>query len=245
MLKQLFSCVTCAISLLGFSILPSFALNSSTLKELLDNKYILVQFQVELKLSEKCRGQRGANDELVSRDTANNCLWDDSSLGKKTAKPDIYVILVDESKRQNQPLPQRNDCKDTPYAHCILECPENQYRCQFTLLLNSEHDYSLFLFDKDLLVDDNAGVFVFSPHYPSSNLWQLKSKFLTVEDIHGKSVVSLSETGYDPFDACLSSIETLANDPKSGSSLPFMLNQQTRCQDNILLTQKFRKFLKP
>ena len=32
---------------------------------------------------------------------------------------------------------------------------------------------------------------------------------------------------------------------KPGSSLPFMLNQQTRCQDNILLTQKFRKFLKP
>ncbi len=32
---------------------------------------------------------------------------------------------------------------------------------------------------------------------------------------------------------------------KTGSSLPFMLNQQTRCQDNILLTQKFRKFLKP
>jgi RHS repeat-associated protein len=31
----------------------------------------------------------------------------------------------------------------------------------------------------------------------------------------------------------------------TGSSLPFMLNQQTRCQDNILLTQKFRKFLKP
>ena len=31
----------------------------------------------------------------------------------------------------------------------------------------------------------------------------------------------------------------------AGSSLPFMLNQQTRCQDNILLTQKFRKFLKP
>ena len=32
---------------------------------------------------------------------------------------------------------------------------------------------------------------------------------------------------------------------KTGSSLLFMLNQQTRCQDNILLTQKFRKFLKP
>nr|CAO88867.1 unnamed protein product [Microcystis aeruginosa PCC 7806] len=32
---------------------------------------------------------------------------------------------------------------------------------------------------------------------------------------------------------------------KFGSSLLFMLNQQTRCQDNILLTQKFRKFLKP
>ncbi len=31
----------------------------------------------------------------------------------------------------------------------------------------------------------------------------------------------------------------------AGSSLLFMLNQQTRCQDNILLTQKFRKFLKP
>jgi hypothetical protein len=30
-----------------------------------------------------------------------------------------------------------------------------------------------------------------------------------------------------------------------GSSLLFMLNQHTRCQDNILLTQKFRKFLKP
>ena len=29
------------------------------------------------------------------------------------------------------------------------------------------------------------------------------------------------------------------------SSLPFMLNQQTRCQDNILLTKKFRKFLNP
>ncbi|OPF14493.1 hypothetical protein B1L04_28085 [Microcystis aeruginosa KW] len=34
-------------------------------------------------------------------------------------------------------------------------------------------------------------------------------------------------------------------DEIAGSSLPFMLNQQTRCQDNILLTQKFRKFLKP
>jgi ATP-binding cassette subfamily B protein len=32
---------------------------------------------------------------------------------------------------------------------------------------------------------------------------------------------------------------------KAGSSLPFMLNQHIRCQDNILLTQKFRKFLKP
>ena len=34
-------------------------------------------------------------------------------------------------------------------------------------------------------------------------------------------------------------------DEAFGSSLLFMLNQQTRCQDNILLTQKFRKFLKP
>ncbi|GCA96332.1 hypothetical protein [Microcystis aeruginosa] len=37
----------------------------------------------------------------------------------------------------------------------------------------------------------------------------------------------------------------LKNKEIIGSSLPFMLNQQTRCQDNILLTQKFRKFLKP
>ncbi|MDJ0605199.1 hypothetical protein [Microcystis sp. M53602_WE12] len=38
---------------------------------------------------------------------------------------------------------------------------------------------------------------------------------------------------------------SLFPDKDLGSSLPFMLNQQTRCQDNILLTQKFRKFLKP
>ncbi|GBE76170.1 hypothetical protein myaer87_33970 [Microcystis aeruginosa NIES-87] len=31
---------------------------------------------------------------------------------------------------------------------------------------------------------------------------------------------------------------------ENGSSLLFMLNQQTRCQDNILLPQKVRKFLK-
>ncbi len=31
----------------------------------------------------------------------------------------------------------------------------------------------------------------------------------------------------------------MANQKIWGSSLPFMLNQQTRCQDNILLTQKF------
>jgi hypothetical protein len=40
-------------------------------------------------------------------------------------------------------------------------------------------------------------------------------------------------------------LKRLGIDEISGSSLPFMLNQQTRCQDNILLTQKFRKFLKP
>jgi hypothetical protein len=40
-------------------------------------------------------------------------------------------------------------------------------------------------------------------------------------------------------------LEDLGKEKKNGSSLPFMLNQQTRCQDNILLTQKFRKFLKP
>jgi hypothetical protein len=43
----------------------------------------------------------------------------------------------------------------------------------------------------------------------------------------------------------LPSPPTTINSPTSGSSLLFMLNQQTRCQDNILLTQKFRKFLKP
>ena len=40
-------------------------------------------------------------------------------------------------------------------------------------------------------------------------------------------------------------LETEIEQEKAGSSLLFMLNQQTRCQDNILLTQKFRKFLKP
>ncbi len=30
-----------------------------------------------------------------------------------------------------------------------------------------------------------------------------------------------------------------SKEKKNGSSLPFMLNQHTRCQDNILLTQKF------
>ncbi len=39
--------------------------------------------------------------------------------------------------------------------------------------------------------------------------------------------------------------ELVKNEGILGSSLLFMLNQQTRCQDNILLTQKFRKFLKP
>jgi hypothetical protein len=47
------------------------------------------------------------------------------------------------------------------------------------------------------------------------------------------------------YELGLSVIDCLDNRKYLGSSLPFMLNQQTRCQDNILLTQKFRKFLKP
>ncbi len=41
------------------------------------------------------------------------------------------------------------------------------------------------------------------------------------------------------------SVKTPPRGDFCGSSLLFMLNQHTRCQDNILLTQKFRKFLKP
>jgi len=43
----------------------------------------------------------------------------------------------------------------------------------------------------------------------------------------------------------LAKIRLMDSEEFFGSSLPFMLNQQTRCQDNILLTQKLRKFLKP
>jgi len=55
---------------------------------------------------------------------------------------------------------------------------------------------------------------------------------------------------FDNIDERLTKVEIGIADIKGdikvlGSSLPFMLNQQTRCQDNILITQKFRKFLKP
>jgi hypothetical protein len=49
----------------------------------------------------------------------------------------------------------------------------------------------------------------------------------------------------DEFRPSKRSAKTRGKRINCGSSLPFMLNQQTRCQDNILLTQKFRKFLKP
>jgi len=228
MFKPLFYSFTCTISLLGFSILPSFAklesdfgpffshspntitiaLNSTEFIKLKNNHYDLVQFQVEFLLSPKCHGNVPGNGELESRDVANNCLWDDSSLGKKTAKPDIYAILVEG----NQPFPKRSDCEDTPSARCILKCPENQYRCQFTLLLNSQKTYSLFLADKDLLVDDNAGVFVFSP--PP----QLNSQSKTLIDKDGRSVVKLtSNVSDEPIDACFWAIEILADDPNSAS----------------------------
>jgi hypothetical protein len=51
--------------------------------------------------------------------------------------------------------------------------------------------------------------------------------------------------GQRPTETETYTLSTINKAQEFGSSLPFMLNQQTRCQDNILLTQKFRKFLKP
>ena len=56
-------------------------------------------------------------------------------------------------------------------------------------------------------------------------------------------LLTLIDTGQ--FDIHLSVPLVLEYTEVLGSSLLFMLNQHTRCQDNILLTQKFRKFLKP
>ncbi|CCI22540.1 hypothetical protein MICAG_1790005 [Microcystis aeruginosa PCC 9808] len=130
-------------------------------------------------------------------------------MGSDTVKPDIYAILVEG----NQPFPKRSDCKNTPSVHCILTCPKNQYRCQFTLLLDSEKTYSLFLADKDLLVDDTAGVFVFSP---------LKSGVVvTHKDKEGRSFVRLNVDGgsLNSLDACLSAIEAFKNDPNNTQNI--------------------------
>jgi len=61
----------------------------------------------------------------------------------------------------------------------------------------------------------------------------------------GLKAVLLKRQSKDCTDSCPELREVRHDINKLGSSLPFMLNQQTRCQDNILLTQKFRKFLKP
>jgi hypothetical protein len=59
------------------------------------------------------------------------------------------------------------------------------------------------------------------------------SALLSLSGINSAQAVNLLQNG------------SFENTAGTGSSLLFMLNQQTRCQDNILLTQKFRKFLKP
>ncbi len=191
-----------------FSLLNTITIAlSDTLTRLRNNDYDLFQFQVEFLLSPKCHGTVSENGELASRDTADNCLWDDSLLGKKTAKPDIYAIL----REGDQPLPKRSDCKNTKSVHCILSCPENQYRCQFTLLLDSKKTYSLFLADKDLVVDDTAGIFVFFP---------LKDAVgVTYNDKDGRSVVRLSSVNLDTLDACFSAIETLTNNPANTQNI--------------------------
>ncbi|GCL51170.1 hypothetical protein NIES3804_27470 [Microcystis aeruginosa NIES-3804] len=251
MFKQLFHSLAYATGLVSLSILPSFASlskefgtfdyspktmivaqASSTLNSLLYEKgNILVQFQVEFLLSPKCPGTVSEGGELGSYDAAKNCLWDDSFLGSKTAKPDIYAILVEG----NTPFPQRTDCQDTPSARCILVCPENQLNCQFTLLLNSQKAYSLFLGDKDLLVDDTAGIFAF---YPS----QLTEGSLILQDKEGRSVVKLSKANINPLDDCLFAIEALssgspnsANDQlkKAQDFLKLLINYLTKQQSSL------------
>jgi hypothetical protein len=170
------------------------------------SKNVLVEFQVEFLLSPRCPGTVSKEGGLESRDAANNCLWDDSLFGNKTAKPDIYAILVEG----NEPFPKRKDCDNTSSAICIFECPKDQLRCKFTLLLNSQQQYSLSLGDKDVLVDDMAGIFDIS----SSQLTKLSQGPLTLKDRKFRSVVNLSLVNVNQNDLsdCLFAIETLASD---------------------------------
>ncbi|MFM7978603.1 MAG: hypothetical protein ACKPKO_04745, partial [Candidatus Fonsibacter sp.] len=106
---------------------------------------------------------------------------------------------------------------------------------QFTLLLNSQKAYSLFLGDKDLLVDDTAGIFAF---YPS----QLTEGSLILQDKEGRSVVKLSKANINPLDDCLFAIEALssgspnsANDQlkKAQDFLKLLINYLTKQQSSL------------
>ena len=92
----------------------------------------------------------------------------------------------------------------------------------------------LLTFDKDF------GELAFRSRLPASVgiiLFRIRVPSASVVAEKVAKVISLRDDWYGHF--------TVIEEDKIGSSLLFMLNQQTRCQDNILLTQKFRKFLKP
>ena len=92
----------------------------------------------------------------------------------------------------------------------------------------------LLTFDKDF------GELAFRSRLPASVgiiLFRIRVPSGSVVAEKVAKVISLRDDWYGHF--------TVIEEDKIGSSLLFMLNQQTRCQDNILLTQKFRKFLKP
>jgi predicted nuclease of predicted toxin-antitoxin system len=93
------------------------------------------------------------------------------------------------------------------------------------ILLTFDQDFGELAFRSRLLA--SVGIILFRIRVPSGSVVAEKVA----------KVISLRDDWYGHF--------TVIEEDKIGSSLLFMLNQQTRCQDNILLTQKFRKFLKP
>jgi len=93
------------------------------------------------------------------------------------------------------------------------------------ILLTFDQDFGELAFRSRLPA--SVGIILFRIRVPSGSVVAEKVA----------KVISLRDDWYGHF--------TVIEEDKIGSSLLFMLNQQTRCQDNILLTQKFRKFLKP
>jgi predicted nuclease of predicted toxin-antitoxin system len=93
------------------------------------------------------------------------------------------------------------------------------------ILLTFDQDFGELAFRSRLLA--SVGIILFRIRVPSGSVVAEKVA----------KVISLRDDWYGHF--------TVIEEDKIGSSLLFMLNQHTRCQDNILLTQKFQKFLKP